>query len=666
MAGRIGLDVSRSHPNVMYAVIDNQLETRKEKERKTDEFLVSDFIDMDRGSFETLDEEKLDGYLREHGFPAKYTAKVVKEQVRKGKYKPSALADYLGDANAALFDTEIAGAEIYKSVDFGETWEKTHHFWLEGVYYTYGYYFGEIRISPRDPEEVFVFGVPLLKSTDGGLNFSRIDTIGDVHADHQAMWIDPEDPDHLLLGNDGGLYVSYDGGAAWDHINNIPAGQFYTVNVDMEQPYNIYGGLQDNGVLYGSSRSEPNDSPHWEYLSGGDGMFVIPDPRNSHLVYLGYQFGNYYRLDTDKDTRNFIAPKHDIGEAPLRYNWRTPLIMSDHNPDILYIGAQKVFRTLDQGEKWETISPDLTRNLKNGNVPYSTIACLEESPLRFGLLYAGTDDGNVQVSRDGGFSWTLKNSGLPEYKWISSLCASSHQESKIYLTLTGYREDDFRTYVYRSEDYGDSWKIIKGNIENEPANVIMEDPVMEGLLYLGTDHGTYFSLDDGRQWDLMAPIPDVANYDMKVHPIADDLIIGTHGRSIYVLPLDPVRKLAGKDPGFDFIVFEPGRIRHSEKWGTKRYPFSKPDNPVLDIFYYVPDEDVPVRYEVFKGETRIQEGFFRAPDKGFNHFKWNLKVNVPDENGRINPDEEHYADPGKYTARFTAGKQIQSVNVLIE
>jgi len=664
--GRIGIDVCLSKPNVLYAIVDNQLETSKEKKREQDELLAADFINMDLQQFYALDNTKINDFLKNNNFPEKYTAEIIKKEMQESKYKPSALADYLGDANNALFDTEVRGAEIYRSEDFGESWEKTHDFWLEGVYFTYGYYFGEIRISPGNPDKIFVFGVPLLKSIDGGENFHRIDTIGDVHADHHAMWINPEEPDHILLGNDGGLYVTYDEGTAWDHINNIPAGQFYTVNIDLREPYNIYGGLQDNGILFGPSTSVPNETRHWEYLFGGDGMFVIPDPRDHQVVYVGYQFGNYYRVNRATGERKHIAPKADIGEESLRYNWRTPVLMSDHNPDILYIGAQKIFRTMDKGDKWEAISRDLTNNLENGNVPFSTISCMKESPLKFGLLYVGTDDGNIQVSRDAGFSWKRINNGLPEKKWVSSIHPSTHSESRVYLSLTGYRDDDFTTYVYQSNDFGDTWESIGGDIVNEPVNVILEDPVSEGLLYLGTDHGTYISFSSGQEWQLLAPIPNVANYDMVVHPKSHDLVVGTHGRSIYVLPLQPVREIAGKDLQHDFLVFEPTTIKHSTSWGEKRYPFSSMSDPVCEIFYYVPQGGETVKFEIFKEGIKMRGETFTAEDRGFNYFKWDLKVYALDQNTQRKMDEYEFVEKGKYEGRLTMGNQVQSVDLLVE
>jgi photosystem II stability/assembly factor-like uncharacterized protein len=664
--GRIGIDICLSTPNILYAIVDSQLETKKEKKREEDELMASDFIDMEPEIFFRLENQKINDFLKENDFPERYTAEIIKTEIREGKYKPSSLAEYLGNANNALFDTEIRGAEVYWSDNYGETWEKTHDFWLEGVYYTYGYYFGEIRVSPKDPDVIFIFGVPLLKSRDGGKNYFRIDTIGDVHADHHAMWIDPADSDHILLGNDGGLYVTYDEGRAWDHINNIPAGQFYTVSVDMEEPYNIYGGLQDNGVLMGPSTSVPNETRSWEYLFGGDGMFVIPDPRNHQVVYVGYQFGNYYRINRNAGERKFIAPKHDIGEEPLRFNWRTPLLMSDHNPDILYIGAQKVFRSMDSGENWVPISDDLTNNIPNGNVPYSTITCIEESSLRFGLLYAGTDDGNVQVSRDAGFSWQKINNGLPERKWVTRLYPSALDESRVFVSFSGYRDDDFRTYVYRSDDYGNTWEPINGNVVHEAVNVILEDPFLEGLLYMGTDHGTYVSFNNGQEWQLMSPIPNVANYDMVVHPKAHDLVIGTHGRSIYVLPLEPIRKIAEKDLQTDFLVFEPSKITHSKNWGEKRYPFSTNRNPSYRLFYYLPDAGKTVKFEVIQNRNVLREVSFITEEKGFNYFEWDLKIKKPDTKNSKEPIDYTYAEKGTYEGRFTVGKQIQTVELIIE
>jgi photosystem II stability/assembly factor-like uncharacterized protein len=665
-AGRIGLDISQSSPNVIYALIDNQYETKTEKDREEGELLAGDFIEMTNEQFFEIEDEKLDDFLKNNFFPKKYTAEKVKADVKEGKYGPNAIADYLGDANNALFDTEVKGAEIYRSDDYGSTWKKTHDYDLKGVYFTYGYYFGEIRVSPADPERIYVFGVPLLRSDDGGKNFSRADTIGDVHSDHQAMWIDPNDPDHVILGNDGGLYMSYDGGIAWNHINNIPAGQFYTVNYDMEKPYNIYGGLQDNGILFGSSMSVPNETKNWEYLFGGDGMFVIPDPRDFNLVYVGYQFGNYYRINTRTKERKYITPRPDIGEENLRFNWRTPVVMSTHNPDIIYLGANKLFRSLNKADTWTAISGDLTKDLPNGNVPYSTITCISESPLKFGLIYVGTDDGNIQVSKDGGSTWNLISKNLPENKWVSSIYPSTFDEGTVFASLTGYRSDDFRTYAFKSENYGETWKAINGNIKTEAVNVILQDLSIPELLFMGTDHGSYVSLNDGSSWDLVPQIPNVASYDMVIHPRDHDLIVGTHGRSIYVIPLEPIRKITELKDENKFHVFKPEKVRFSKRWGEKRFPYLKAYIPEARIMYFVSDENAIIEFEVYKDDVKCFEKSFNSAYKGFNDFSWDLLIHPIKDNNKPNTKELTYAGKGKYTLKFTGLGETREVEFEIQ
>jgi photosystem II stability/assembly factor-like uncharacterized protein len=664
--GRIGLDVCKSKPNILYALIDNQMETKSEKKRENGEIMAADFISMTMEQLLDLEDEKLNEFLKNNYFPEKYNADVVKEEIKAGKYTPKAIAEYLGDANSALFDTKVKGAEVYKSEDFGDTWKKTHDYWLDGVYFTYGYYFGEVRVSPSDANRIYIFGVPLLRSDDGGQNFTRADTIGDVHADHHAMWINPNDPDHIILGNDGGLYMSYDGGAAWNHINNIPAGQFYTVNYDMEKPYNIYGGLQDNGILFGSSRSVPNETDHWEYLFGGDGMFVIPDPRDHNLVYVGYQFGNYYRINTKTNERKYITPRPDIGEPRLRFNWRTPVLMSAHNSDIIYLGANKLYRSMNKGDTWTTISEDLTRNLPNGNVPYSTLTCVSESTLKFGLLYIGTDDGNIHVSKDGGNSWELISRTLPQNKWVTGIHTSSIDEGTVFVSLTGYRNDDFKTYVFRSDDYGESWNNIDGNIHLEAVNIILQDPVVPNLLFLGTDHGTYISVDAGERWDIISQIPNVASYDLAIHPRAHDLIVGTHGRSIFVVPLEPIRKIADSDKEFAFKVFETEKVRFSKRWGEKRYPYLKAYQPESEIMYYVEDNSEDITFEVLKEETTYLKQKIKAAVNGFNTFKWSLRVHPLKDNGKPDTKELTFVEKGTYTLRFTCKDQIEEITLEVE
>jgi photosystem II stability/assembly factor-like uncharacterized protein len=675
--GRIGLDVCWTKPNVIYAVLDNQEEVKTEKEtpKATDGKLkLTDLKEMTAENFLKLDDKKLDELLKESRFPAKYTAQVVKKEVRAGKYKPQALAEYFGtDANSDLFNTKIKGAEVYRSEDAGKTWKRTHTADIDGVYFTYGYYFGELRVSPTNTEDVYIYGVPMLKSEDGGKNWVEIDSLGTMHSDHHALWINPTDAKHILMGNDGGLYQSYDKGDTWLHYNNVPAGQFYTVNVDMETPYNVYGGLQDNGVLRGSSRSVPNRSKHWDAIFGGDGMYVAPDPRNSKLVYTGYQFGNYSKLDLDRGRNTRITPSQEIGEAPNRWNWRTPLILSKHNPDIVYMASQRVYRSLNKAESWESISGDLTKNKKQGNVPFSSIASLTESPIQFGLLYVGTDDGNAWVSKNGGGSWENIFNGLPANKWVSSVNASPHDEATVFVTLNGYRDDDYKTYIYASSDYGKTWKSLKGDLPESVANVLIPDPVSAKLLYCGLDLGTFVSLDFGSTWLLLNKALNVPSYDLIVHPRENELVIGTHGRSVFVSDVKPLQALANGATSKGVIAFAPESIRASERWGKKQYSWSKMNEPEISILYYVGKSTASIKAEVFDEKNNLVQTLTGVGSTGFHSLAWDLKVNevaptpVKGKTKSVPaPSETKYVAKGKYKIKFSNGAESSEVTLEVK
>lgn len=650
--GRIGLAVSPTSPNIVYAFLDNQAEEKEEKKEDTsDKLKITDFSTMNVGELAALDNEKLDDFLKDNGYPSKYDAKRVKKEIAEGKYKPEDIANYFGDANANLFNTSVVGAELYRSDDSGATWKKMNSYDLDGVYFTYGYYFGEVRVSSQNPDQIYVFGVPLLKSNDAGVTYTRIDSLGDVHVDHQALWINPKDENHLRLGNDGGLYESYDGGAYWRHINNMSVGQFYTVNVDMEEPYNVYGGLQDNGSLVGSSKSIPNRTKKWERVFGGDGMFIAPDPRNSDLVYTGFQFGNYYkkRRDTNKTVK--ITPQHDIGDPKLRFNWRTPVVLSSHNPDIVYLGAQKLYRSFNQGDAWEAISPDLTKNLPQGNVPFSTITEVSESPLKFGLIYVGTDDGNVQLTTSAGDTWRDISSGLPQNKWVSSVFASPHDEAHAFVSLNGYRNDDFKTYVFKSTDYGKNWSSVKGNLPEMVVNDLIQDPVNPNLLYLGSDNGIYVSMDSGNSWELLSAIPNVASYDLIVHPRENELVIGTHGRSIYVVDVKLLQAVAGSD--VQIKAFGDKSIRHSTRWGEKRFEYQESFEPSVKLSYYVKDGG-EISLEVLDDNDKVVRGLKVEAQAGFGQTSWDLKIIKPEKRRKKGqPVEYMYAPEGKYKIKFT-------------
>jgi photosystem II stability/assembly factor-like uncharacterized protein len=678
--GRIGLDVCWSKPNVMYAVLDNQEQVKEEKKeppvvtagKPADaKMKLQDLKDMTVENFLKLDEKKLDELLKDSRFPKKYTAERVKKDVRAGTYQPKAIAEYFGaDANSDLFNAKIKGAEVYRSDDGGASWKRTHSFNIEGVYFTYGYYFGELRVSPSNTEDLFIYGVPMLRSRDGGKNWSEIDTLETMHSDHHALWINPQDAQHMLMGNDGGLYQTYDQGDTWLHINNMAVGQFYTVNVDMETPYNVYGGLQDNGVLKGSSKSVPNRTKHWEAIFGGDGMYVAPDPRNSKLVYTGFQFGNYFKLELDKSKNTRITPSHEIGEAPNRWNWRTPLILSKHNPDIVYIASQRVYRSMNKADDWQAISGDLTKNKPQGNVPFSTMSALAESPLQFGLLYAGADDGNLWVSKNGGGSWDAISEGLPSDRWVSSVFPSPHEAGSVFVSLNGYRNDEFKTYLYESNDYGKTWKNIKGDLPESVANVIIQDPVNANLLYAGLDNGTYMSLDHGATWHFFNKMLNVASYDMMVHPRENELVVGTHGRSVYVADVKPLQAL--KDTKKSVIAFATESIRYSERWGQKQFAWSRENTPEVSVLYYVGKPAAEVKVEVYDEKNTLVQTLIANGTNGFHSLAWDLKINEnstpPKGKTKTEPASPKlkYAGKGKYKLKFINGTESSETTIEVK
>jgi photosystem II stability/assembly factor-like uncharacterized protein len=568
-AGRIGLDFSRSNPAVVYAYLDNQEPKPEKKDQKT------------------------------------------------------------GDANTNLFRTNIKGAEVYRSNDGGGTWAKTHDKYLDGIVFTYGYYFGQVRVDPKNEDILYIQGVPLMKSIDGGKTFKSISKqggtygVGGVHADMQAMWIDPNDGKRLLLGNDGGLNISYDQGDSWQKINNIPLAQCYTINYDNETPYRVYTGLQDNGVNVGPSDFDRGRRDKlWQMILGGDGAFVQAQPDNPDTVFAEFQFGYLFRIDRkNRANSKPIRPKSPDKKSPYRFNWLSPFFVSPHNPHMLYIGGNKVLMSPDRGDFWSEISPDLTdqRNT-DGDVPYATIVSLDESPLSPGLLYAGTDDGNVWVRKDPQAKWLRIDEGLPE-KWVTRLVASKHKKERVYVTQTGYREDDFKTYVYVSEDYGKTWNSIKGNLPEESVNVIREDPGNPNVLYLGTDLTVYVSFERGKSWhSLRGNLPTNAVYDLRVHPREKELMIATHGRGVFLLSVKIISQMSTGIMNKPFHLFP-----LPEEIAVPRGFRGRP-TPVPITFYSDSDDDYAWSIKNINGED-IYTSTGKAV-KGVNCFSWNLDIKL--------------------------------------
>jgi photosystem II stability/assembly factor-like uncharacterized protein len=659
--GRIGLAVSPSNPNVVYALIDDQRirpEAKEEVKKRIEKGAIPIEIleKMSKEEFLALGKEKIAKFLEENRFPKEYSAEKIIGMIKNGEITPKDLANYLSDANRRLISSRVIGPVIYKSEDRGETWKKVNKEYISGFYNTYGYYFGQIRVDPKNENKVYILGVPLMVSEDGGVTFKKIGGRG-VHADHHALWIDPENPNRILDGNDGGLNISYDGGKTWQKINNIPIGQFYTVTVENKpSPYRICGGLQDNGVMCGTDKSIPGITEPWQTILGGDGGYVQLDPSDPNIAYAEFQFGNIYKIDLKNKNLKSIKPQSKLGEPPLRFNWQTPFLISPHNPYILYIGANRLFISYDRGDHWYPISPDLTTNPPlQGDVPFATITTISESPLKPGLIYVGTDDGKVWVTKNGGAMWEEINKGLPE-KWVSRIVASAHDEKTVYLTLTGYRDDDFKTYVYKSTDYGKTWKSIKGNLPDEPVNVIREDTHNKNVLYLGTDLGVYISINGGQDWhSLRGNLPTLPVHDIAIQAIESDIVIGTHGRSVYIMDTEPIQELNEEILKKDGHLFKIKPVIFS--LGYRFYITG--ERPKAKIYFYLKEAKAKSKVTILDSKEEVIKEIEGSGDRGINLVEWDLTTQskVP---------SERYAKPGKYLVKITAGKVVLEGELIVK
>ena len=658
--GRIG--IATFNDNTVYALLDNQFRRPKTGGTPSTALKKDDFKTMSVADFLKLSDAELNNYLRRNQFQQKYNAKSVKKAIKKGEVKPGDLARYVENPNAVTFDTPVIGAEVYKSTDGGNSWKKTHDNYLDGVYSSYGYYFGIIAVNTSDENKIYIGGVPLLKSDDGGKTFVSISK-ENVHSDHQSIWVNSNLKGHIINGNDGGINISYDDGENWTKNNEPSVGQFYYINVDNQTPYNVYGGLQDNGVWYGPSNYRAsrnwNSSGAYPYkrIGGGDGMQVQIDNRDNNIVYAGSQFGFYYRLNVETGERIFINPKPELGDSPYRYNWQTPILLSPHNQDILYMGANKLLRSFDQGESFEVISGDLTSGGKKGNVPYGTLTTISESPFQFGLIYTGSDDGYIQLTKNGGGNWENISASLPKNLWVSRVIASAHEKGRVYATLNGYRWDDFKAYVYVSDNYGKSWKNISNGLPYEAVNVIKEDPVNENLLYVGTDNGVYVSFDKGSSWESFSKgLPNVAVHDLVVQETAKDLLIGTHGRSIYKTSIKALQNFNASVSEKRLHIFETEAIRYSPRWGNSFSPWFNAPVPSMTFKVYSREKGA-VTVSIFSEDENVKlQSFKTTADKGFNYLTYDVTLSdkgrkdLSKKNKVVNKaaNGKYYLPKGKY------------------
>jgi photosystem II stability/assembly factor-like uncharacterized protein len=477
-----------------------------------------------------------------------------------------------GNAPSLAGIVPITGGEVYRTANAGELWTK-----MNASNYDVSpkgpYYFSQIRVDPHNDQNIFVTQDGFRHSLDGGKTWDAPRVFPRMFGDTRTLWIDPENSDRMIQGSDGGVAVSYDGGRTSDAYANIPVGEVYAISVDNDDPYNIYAGLQDHENWRGPSntgmgRVTPDD---WLAVGDGDGISTVVDPADSRWLYTNREYGAHSRVDQKLGYRVSIMPRRDSGQ-PYRFIWETPIVLSPHDSKVVYTGGQMLLRSTDRGDHWTEISPDLSTNPADkilpsseggvpGGIPWFAISSISESPLTKGVIWAGTSDGKVQVTRNDGGAWSDATAKIAAVggrvdAYVSRVRASAHMAGRAYVAKNGYKFDDFRPYLYRTDDYGASWSSIASNLPNEPINGIVEDLKNPNLLFVGNDTGVFVSIDGGARWVKMNNnMPNVAVHDLLVHPHQNDLVLGTYGRDIWITNIAPLQEMTPAMLSEDVHVF---------------------------------------------------------------------------------------------------------------
>ena len=591
------------------------------------------------------------------------------------------------------FEHREAGG-IYRTDDEGKTWKKINSLNPRPLY------FSQIRIDPQDENRIYLLGVSLYVSDDAGKTF-RSDGARNVHVDHHAMWIDPRNPNFVVLGNDGGVWFSRDRSRTWMRINNIPLGQFYGIAYDMRDPYWLYGGLQDNAVWGGPSATRNRLGPlndEWIQIGGGDGMLAAVDPDDYRNVYVETQDGSLIRFDPDAREIKRIRPPAPEGEggggggpggggpggggggggggqtlpSTMRFNWTTPLVISPHNPATIYLAGNKLWRSLDRGQRWQAISPDLTKQIDRSKIAimgatgqnvlaandgvssYGNATSMMESPIQPGLLAVGTDDGNIQISRDGGVNWinlTSKFNGVPENTWVSRIELSRFDPRRMYVTFDGHRADDFNAYVFVSNDGGETWQAINRGLPKVSVRTLREDLRNQNLLFAGTESGLFVSVDRGSSWTRFKNgMSDAPVFDIQIHPRDRDLLLGTHGRSIYAANIASLEDMTETTLSAQSFLFTPtattafNRLEHRDFIAQATYVGANPPSGAT-VDYYLRDASADAKITIEDRDGQLVQEIKGPAAPGINRVTWDLRYAAPPQGPRQQQTQEG-VDPG--------------------
>jgi photosystem II stability/assembly factor-like uncharacterized protein len=560
---------------------------------------------------------------------------------------------------------------VFRSDDRGKTWTKLNDLCPRP------FYFSQIRVDPRDDQRLYVLGISLHASIDGGRTFATENLAKGAHGDHHALWIDPRDSDHLLLGNDGGFYFSHDRGASWEHLRNIPTAQFYAVAVDMRKPYRVYGGTQDSGTWGGPSATRSNEGitpADWSRLLAYDGFHCQVDPSDPDTVYAEAQYGGLRRLNVRTGKEKEIYPRAPERRPEYRFNWSAPILLSPHDARVVYFGGNHVFRSSNRGDAWDVISSDLTRGRPGpSHSTGHTITTLAESPLKAGLLYCGSDDGLIHVRRGPESDWVNvsdKIPGVPRDRWVSRLECSHFAEGTAYLAIDRHRNDDRRPYLFKTTDAGATWKPIAGNLPpGGPVHVIREDPRNKDLLFAGTEFGLFTSLDGGASWHrLSGGLPTVAIHDLVVHPRDRDLVIATHGRGIYVMDIAPLQEwtqAVAAAPAYLFEVKPTTVFRHrGVRWPGRVFAAPNPPFGAVIHYYLGAKPAAPVRFTITDANGVPLVEYKGADEAGLHAIRWDLRPRTLTTDGTARAGS--LVAPGEYVVKMRIGLRVATRKFKVE
>ncbi len=590
---------------------------------------------------------------------------------------------------------EASDGGLFRSDDGGANWTR-----VNGDYDLRGrpWYYTHVFADPRSVDTVYVFTFGAYRSTDGGKTFDMIST---PHGDYHALWIDPRNPQRLIVGNDGGATISVDGGKNWTPENNQPTGQFYHVAADNEFFYHLYGSQQDAGTVGIASRTDhfAIGDPDWFGVAGGESGFILPSPLDSNIVYAGSLYSTFTRFDRRTGQVTNISPwpvsllNQPAADVKYRFGWTAPMEISPNDPHVLYIGAQMVLKSSDDGMTWSEISPDLTRNDKskqqsaggpitqdNTTVEYyDQISTISESPLQKGLIWVGSDDGMIHLTKNGGKDWEdITPRQLPKWCMVSSVEASPNDAGGAYAAVECHRLDDYRPYLYKTSDFGKTWtKNVNGLPEASYVHVVKEDPKRKGLLYAGTETGIFISFDDGGSWQsLQLNLPTTPVYDLIVHD--EDLAVATHGRAFWILDdVAPLRQSSGQAAQSGIYLFSPETAYRTNMGNvfTGGPSSARVDNPpsgaIIDYFLKDAPKD-PVTLEILDSHGGTVRKFVNpgSPHAGMNRFVWNLYYAGPGNPEGTDSDlgnlEGPLALPGTYQVQLTAAGRTEKAQLTVK